>query len=66
MPIPLAPQNFFEFEGGDVFFHAAPHPAPATKTVSGTAPLQKRGAFLCYIVGNTMNVPLSFGEGARG
>ncbi len=63
MPIPLAQLNCFELNGGDGGFHAAPHPAPATKTVAGTAPLQKRGALLCYIFVNTTKFPLSFGEG---
>ena len=64
--MPLAQLICSELKVGNVFFHATPHPAPATNTVPGTAPLQKRGAFLLYIIVNTWNFPLSFGEGARG
>ncbi|MEE8434812.1 MAG: hypothetical protein V3S64_08500, partial [bacterium] len=39
MLMSLARQKYFALEGGDCVFHAAPHPAPATKAVPGSAPL---------------------------
>ena len=64
---PLCSEKYFRnCISGQVFSTGAPHPAPATHIVSGTAPLQKGGAFLLYIIVNTVMFLLSFGEGARG
>ena len=45
------------------FSTVAPHPAPATNIVSGTALSRGRGAFLLYIIVNTVKFPPLFGRG---